>query len=131
MRETQAASCEDLHRVEERLRECDKSVERFFDLRIASNERLSQERYGEIRRRLDDLNNSHEKAVNEKQRTDEAALRVQERSVTKEELQTWKDEVNRALSLAQGAATARATMMSVAVGMAVLIINVVIRYLGK
>lgn len=131
MKERRMASCGDMDRLEERLHDRDKSVEKLFELRIAAMERLSLERYGEIRRRLDDLNNSHEKAVNEKQRTDEAALRVQERSVTKEELQTWKDEVNRALSLAQGAATARATMMSVAVGMAVIIINVVIRYLGK
>lgn len=90
---------------------------------------LSNVRNQEVDRRLADLNNSHEKAVQEKKRTDEAALQVQERTVTRQEFQAWKDEVNRALNLAQGAATARATMMSVAVGVAVLVINLVIRYM--
>lgn len=92
---------------------------------------LSKERHEEVDRRLADLNNSHEKATQEKQRTDQAALQVQERSVTKAELQTWKDEVNRALNLAQGAATARATMLSVAVGIVVLLINLAIRLFTK
>lgn len=90
---------------------------------------LEEVRHREHERRLADLNNSHDKATQEKQRTDQAALQVQERAVTKAELQTWKDEVNRALNLAQGAATARATMMSLGVGFAVLVLNLVIRYM--
>lgn len=90
---------------------------------------LEEVRYKETERRLGDLNNSHEKAVQEKKRTDEAAVQVQERTVSRVEFQAWKDEVNRALNLAQGAATARATMMSVGVGLAVLVINLIIRYM--
>lgn len=120
-----------MDRLEERLRECDKSVEKLFDLRIAANERLSLERYGEIQRRLDDLNNSHEKAAEEKQRTDEAALRVQERTVTRVEFQAWKDDVNGILATQAGAQTARAAMLSSLIGILVLVINVVIRYLSK
>lgn len=90
---------------------------------------LEEERHHETDRRLGELNNSHEKATAEKKRTDEAAVQVQERTVSRIEFQAWKDEVNRALNLAQGAATARATMMSVAVGIAVLVINLIIRYM--
>lgn len=84
---------------------------------------LEEERQREIERRLGDLNNSHEKASQEKKRTDEAAVQVQERTVSRIEFQAWKDEVNRALNLAQGAATARATMMSVAVGVVVFVLT--------
>lgn len=92
---------------------------------------LTEQRFKEHDRRLSELNNAHDRAIQEKQRTDQAALQVQERSVTKAELQTWKDEVNRALNLAQGAATARATMLSVAVGIVVLLINLAIRLFSK
>lgn len=97
--------------------------------RVAAVKELLEARLDETDRRLADLNNSHDKATQEKKRTDEAAVQVQERTVSRLEFQAWKDEVNRALNLAQGAATARATMMSVAVGIAVLVINLVIRYM--
>lgn len=84
---------------------------------------LEEERQREVERRLADLNNSHSKAAEEKKRTDEAAVQVQERTVSRIEFQSWKDEVNRALNLAQGAATARATMMSVAVGVIVFVLT--------
>lgn len=131
MKETNTASCGDIDRLEERLRECDKSVEKLFDVRITAMEKLSLERYGEIRRRLDDLNNSHEKAVDEKRRTDEAALRVQERTVPRVEFQAWKDDVGGILATQAGAQTARAAMLSSLIGILVLVINVVIRYLSK
>lgn len=103
-------------------------------LEARANERLDALRQridiqlNEINRRLLDLNNSHEKAIEEKRRTDQAALQVGERSVTKAELQTWKDEVNRRLDTMAGAATARAAMLSLVVGFVVLILNLVIRY---
>jgi hypothetical protein len=91
-------------------------------------DRLLAERHQETNRRLADLNNSHERATNEKRRTDEAALRVHENSVTKADLQAWKDEVNRRLDTAAGAATARAAIMSGAIGCAVLVLNLIIRF---
>lgn len=97
--------------------------------RVAAVKELIEARLDEIDRRLAELNNSHDKAVTEKKRTDEAAVQVQERTVTRLEFQAWKDEVNRALNLAQGAATARATMMSVTVGIVVLVINLILRYM--
>lgn len=85
----------------------------------------------EIHRRLDELNNSHDKAVAEKKRTDEAALQVQERTVSRVEFQTFKDEMNRIMATQAGANAATAKAWSVAVGIGAIVVNIIIRYLTK
>ena len=100
---------------------------------------LLEARLVEIERRLADLNNSHEKATTEKQRTDSTAQQVQERAVTRMEFQSFKDDQLRALALQEGAAfaraesakkeavsTARAWSFAAAIG--VLLANLAIRY---
>jgi hypothetical protein len=93
---------------------------------------LAAERHAEMGRRLLDLNNSHDKAILEKQRTDEAATRIQERAVTKADLQLWRDEVERRFNIMAGAATTaatvRATLLSVGIGVLMVALNFLIRF---
>lgn len=99
--------------------------------RLASVKELIETQLTEIRRRLSDLNNSHEKAAEEKRRTDEAALKVQENAVTKEEVSRRFDEVNRRLDLQQGAAAATAKAWSVVMALLAIVASVVIRVLTQ
>jgi hypothetical protein len=107
---------------------------------LEAHERLDTHRFAEVDRRLGELNNSHERALQEKQRTDTAALRVQENAVTKKEFQDFKEEHIRltatqvgsarqeAVALAARAVTS-ARLWASATAVAVIIINLAIRYL--
>jgi hypothetical protein len=83
-------------------------LERNLDNKIierdSSLEKLINQRLSEHERRLGEMNNAHEKAIEAKRLSDEAATRIAERAVTKQELETWKLEVNKRLDLAAGAA---------------------------
>jgi hypothetical protein len=105
-------------------------LERTARRELQAHECLANERFIEIRRRLDDLNNSHATAVQEKKATDLAAVQVQERTISRVEFQSWKDEVNRALTSQQATAVARATMLSTAIGIAAVILNLILRYMS-
>lgn len=86
-------------------------------------------RLAEHERRINELNNSHDKAVEQKRLTDDAATRIQERTVTTAALQVWKDEVNRALALQAGTANANAKTWSLVMGIVAILANIVIRVL--
>lgn len=90
-------------------------------------------RLADHERRLNELNNSHDKATEAKRLTDEAATKIQERAVSKSDLQMWKDEVNRALTLQTSAVTAKAEasakMWSLVMAISVIVVNVLIRFL--
>jgi hypothetical protein len=92
-------------------------------------EKQITQRLLEHERRLTELNNAHDRAIEAKRLTDEAALRVQERTVTTKDLQAWKDEVNRALALQAGAAVQNAKTWALIMGVGVLITNILIRFL--
>lgn len=84
-------------------------------------------RLSEHERRINELNNSHEKAIEAKRLSDEAATKIQERAVTKADLQIWKDEVNRALTLQAGAANANAKTWALVMGIVVILVNIATR----
>jgi len=77
----------------------EKNVEKHID----ALDRLVSQRFEDHERRLNETNNAHALAVTEKQKTDAAAVKIQENAVSKAEWHQWKDEVNRRLDTAAGA----------------------------
>ena len=96
---------------------------------VASLKELMTYKFTEHERRLADLNNSHEKAIEAKRLSDEAATRIQERTVTTAALQAWKDEVNKALTTQAATSNANAKTWSLAMGIVVILVNVVLRFI--
>lgn len=94
---------------------------------MTSLREIMEVKFREHERRLGELNNSHERAVEAKRLSDEAATRVQERTVTFATLQTWKDEVNRQLAVQAGAAAANAKTWALIMGIVVILVNVALR----
>lgn len=87
-------------------------------------------RFAEHERRINDLNNSHDKAIEAKRMSDEAATRIAERAVTKAELESWKAEVNKRLDIAAGAAKTWAAFGAVAGSVvAAVLVGIVSRFL--
>lgn len=97
---------------------------------ISAVREIMDTRFKEHERRIGELNNSHEKAIEAKRLSDEAATRVQERTVTFATLQTWKDEVNRQLAVQAGSAAANAKTWALIMGIVVILINVALRVLN-
>ena len=66
--------------------------------KVRGLEALLNERHSEVERRLGETNNAHAMAVAEKRRTDEALLKVQEGSVTKEMLDAFRQNIDQRIN---------------------------------
>jgi len=103
-------------------------LERNLEKHIEALKTLMIQRFTDHERRLEETNNAHALAVIEKQKTDAAAVKIQENAVTKTEWHQWKDDINRRLDVALGIATANATTRATMITVVGIIVAVLLKF---
>jgi Flp pilus assembly protein TadB len=99
---------------------------------LVAHDKLDDQRFNEHERRIGELNDSHKIAAEEKRHTDEAATKIAERSVTKDDLNAWRREVDAKLAVQAGTAPASTRFWSVASGAVVTVItSLIVFYLTR